>query len=415
MADKQAREVALRVEHVSKYFKLPTEASSEIKQVFINWLKGIKGYRKQEVLKDIDFTVYRGDFFGIVGRNGSGKSTLLKVISGIYKPNSGNVAINGTLIPFIELGVGFNPELTGRENVYLNGAMLGFTTKQIDKMYQDIVDFAELWDFMDQKLKNYSSGMQVRLAFSVAIKAHGDILVLDEVLAVGDEAFQRKCNDYFFEAKRNGKTIILVTHDMGAVRQFCNRAIFINEGRIEAEGDPNMVANRYSGLFREEYIEKLEQETGKDEAQIKKQSDHGLELTDVKVMQRSGKTTKPVKLVDFRKDFTVKLEIKTDKSWKNVIVRAHVVDQAGRDINILSSKKFGPVKLSRGDNTIEFSTENILNEGDYFINVIVDNNGETKENLLEAREALKFTVTGQDVTKYSKFSMTHPEYQVTVK
>lgn len=407
--------VALRVEHVGKYFKLPTEASSEIKQVFINWLKGIKGYKKQEVLKDIDFTVYKGDFFGIVGRNGSGKSTLLKVISGIYAPNSGKVQINGTLIPFIELGVGFNPELTGRENVYLNGAMLGFTTEQIDNMYQEIVDFAELQDFMDQKLKNYSSGMQVRLAFSVAIKAHGDILVLDEVLAVGDEAFQKKCNDYFFDAKRNGKTIILVTHDMNAVRQFCNRAIFINNGRIEAEGDPNMVANRYSGLFREEYIERLERETGETKEELAKQSEHGIELTEISILQKSGKTDKPVKLVDFRKDFVVRLKLVADKPWDNVVVRAHIVDQAGRDINILSTKKYGPLELKKGDNVIEFKAENILNEGDYLINVTVNNNGETKEELLNAREVLKFTVTGQDVTKYSKFSMTHPEYEVVVK
>lgn len=409
------KEVALKVNHVSKYFKLPTESSSEIKQVFVNWTKGIKGYKKQEVLKDIDFTVYKGDFFGIVGRNGSGKSTLLKVISGIYTPNSGKVQINGTLIPFIELGVGFNPELTGRENIYLNGAMLGFSTEQIDAMYQDIVDFAELHDFMDQKLKNYSSGMQVRLAFSVAIKAHGDILVLDEVLAVGDEAFQKKCNDYFFDAKRNGKTIILVTHDMGAVRQFCNRAIFINDGRIEAEGDPNMVANKYSGLFRDEYIEKLEQETGESKEEIKKKSEHGIELSDIAILQKSGKIDKPVKLVDFRKDFAVRLKLTADKQWDNVVVRAHTVDQAGRDINILSTKKFGTLKLKRGNNVVEFKAENILNEGDYMINITINNNGETKEELLNAHEVLKFTVTGQDVTKYSKFSMTHPDYEVVVR
>ena len=235
--------VALKVSHVSKSFKLPTEHSNEIKQVFVNWTKGIKGYRRQEVLKDISFEVKKGDFFGIVGRNGSGKSTLLKLISGIYPPDRGQIKVNGSLVSFIELGVGFNPELTGRENVYLNGAMLGFSRKQVSAMYGDIVDFAELHDFMDQKLKNYSSGMQVRLAFSVAIKAKGDILVLDEV-------FQKKCHDYFQEAKRRGKTIVLVTHDMGAVREFCNRAILIDNGLIKVEGNPSEVADEYSGLFR---------------------------------------------------------------------------------------------------------------------------------------------------------------------
>ena len=150
-------------------------------------------------------------------------------------------------MPFIELGVGFNPELTGRENVYLNGALLGFTTEQIDAMYDDIVEFAELEEFMDQKLKNYSSGMQVRLAFSVAIKAQGDILVLDEVLAVGDEAFQRKCNDFFTEIRRDPtKTVILVTHDMGSVKKYCTRAMMIQDGRVAAIGDKNSVADQYT-------------------------------------------------------------------------------------------------------------------------------------------------------------------------
>lgn len=240
-------DVVLKVNHVSKSFKLPTEQSSGIKQAFINWTKGIKGYKTQHVLRDISFEVERGDFLGIVGRNGSGKSTLLKLISGIYKPNKGDITVNGSLVPFIELGVGFNPELTGRENVYLNGAMLGFSTKQIDAMYDDIVEFAELRDFMDQKLKNYSSGMQVRLAFSVAIKAQGDILVLDEVLAVGDEAFQRKCANFFEKVKDDpNKTVILVTHDMSAVRRYCSKAIMIDGGKIVDSGDPDDVADSYS-------------------------------------------------------------------------------------------------------------------------------------------------------------------------
>lgn len=193
--------VAVKVDHVSKFFKLPTESTQSLRTTLVNRFRGIKGYKKQEVLRDISFEVEKGDFYGIVGRNGSGKSTLLKIISEIYVPEKGSVTINGKLVSFIELGVGFNPELTGRENVYMNGAMLGFSTAEIDAMYDDIVDFAELHEFMNQKLKNYSSGMQVRLAFSVAIKAQGDILILDEVLAVGDEAFQRKCNDYFMERK----------------------------------------------------------------------------------------------------------------------------------------------------------------------------------------------------------------------
>lgn len=240
------QDIAVKVAGVGKSFKLPTESTQSLRTALVNHFKGIKGYKKQEVLRDVNFDVYKGDFFGIVGRNGSGKSTLLKIISQIYVPEKGQVTIDGKLVSFIELGVGFNPELTGRENIYMNGAMLGFTTSEIDAMYDDIVDFAELGEFMNQKLKNYSSGMQVRLAFSVAIKAQGDILILDEVLAVGDEAFQRKCNDYFLERKQSGKTTILVTHDMSAVKKYCNRAVLIEDGLVKAYGDPDEVANQYS-------------------------------------------------------------------------------------------------------------------------------------------------------------------------
>lgn len=241
------RPVVLRVDHVAKMFRLPTEQATGLKMAFLNWTKGIKGYTEQHVLRDINFEVRQGDFFGIVGRNGSGKSTLLKIISQIYTPEHGSVTVKGKLVPFIELGVGFNPELTGRENVYLNGALLGFARAEIDAMYDDIVEFAELEDFMDQKLKNYSSGMQVRLAFSVAIKAQGDILVLDEVLAVGDEAFQRKCDNFFAEIKKDPtKTVILVTHSMDSVKKYCNKAILIKDGEIIASGDKNDVADRYT-------------------------------------------------------------------------------------------------------------------------------------------------------------------------
>jgi ABC-2 type transport system ATP-binding protein len=231
MSEKK-KEIAIEVKDVSKSFKLPTEASNSIKNIFVNRIRGVKGYKKQEVLKGVSFTVEKGDFFGIVGRNGSGKSTLLKLISGIYMPDGGAIKINGSMVSFIELGVGFNGELTGRENVYLNGALLGFSVQEIDEMYDEIVEFAELREFMDQKLKNYSSGMQVRLAFSCAIRAKSDILILDEVLAVGDEAFQRKCFSYFAKLKKDKKTVVLVTHSMDSVQQFCNRALWLRMVRL---------------------------------------------------------------------------------------------------------------------------------------------------------------------------------------
>ena len=244
-------ENAIEVHNLHKSFRLPTERSWGLKQAIFNRLRGIKGYRDQKVLKGIDFTVKRGEFLGIIGRNGSGKSTLLKILAGIYYPEAGStIVVNGNLVPFIELGVGFNPELTGRENVFLNGALLGFSNKEMEEMYDDIWKFAELEKFQDQKLKNYSSGMLVRLAFSIAIRAKGDILVLDEVLAVGDAAFQQKCNDYFESLKENKQTIILVTHSMANVKKFCDRAIMIEDGKIAAQGDPDEVADKYMSLFK---------------------------------------------------------------------------------------------------------------------------------------------------------------------
>ena len=243
-------DIAIIAKDIHKSFRLPTEQAFGLKQAIFNRLRGIKGYKEQKVLRGIDLEIKKGEFVGIIGRNGSGKSTLLKILAGTYYPEKGEITINGTLVPFIELGVGFNPELTGRENVYLNGALLGFSNEEMDAMYDDIWDFAELKDFQDQKLKNYSSGMQVRLAFSIAIRARGDILLLDEVLAVGDAAFQEKCNNYFADLKDKKQTVILVTHSMENVRKFCNRAILIENGKIIEEGDPKKVADAYTNLWQ---------------------------------------------------------------------------------------------------------------------------------------------------------------------
>ena len=237
---------AVIVKDLYKSFRIPLDKASGIKQLLVNFHKRNKGYRDFHVLNDINFEIQKGEFFGIVGRNGSGKSTLLKLLAGIYTPDKGLVHISGSLTPFIELGVGFNPELTAHENVYLNGALLGFSRDEINEMYAEIVEFAELGDFMAEKLKNFSSGMQVRLAFSIAIRARSEILIMDEVLAVGDSEFQTKCFNYFNEIKKDpNKTVILVTHDMSAVRKFCTKALVIDNGRIEYIGNPEDAASRY--------------------------------------------------------------------------------------------------------------------------------------------------------------------------
>lgn len=245
---------AIIVSKVKKSFQLPHERVTGLKQRLIHFRsRQIASY---QVLHGIDFSVKEGEFFGIVGRNGSGKSTLLKLLAGVYTPDSGSVIVRGTLTPFIELGVGFNPELTGRENVFLNGALLGFDRQQMSLMYDEIVEFAELENFMDQKLKNYSSGMQVRLAFSVSIKVKSNILLIDEVLAVGDAAFQRKCYDHFMYLKKIKQTVVLVTHDMEAVRQYCDRAIMVEDGNVLYEGTPDTIAQAYQELFSNEIAQK---------------------------------------------------------------------------------------------------------------------------------------------------------------
>lgn len=247
MSKFEDRPVRISVDNVGKTFKVPHERSNSLKQTLLSFRK--KGYEEFKVLEDINFKVYEGEFFGILGRNGSGKSTLLKLLAGIYEPSVGSITVNGNLTPFIELGVGFNPELSGRENVFLNGAILGLTTKEIEHKYSEIVEFAELERFMDQKLKNYSSGMLVRLAFSIAIQAHNGILLVDEVLAVGDERFQNKCLKVFAEIKKDpNKTVIFVSHDMGSVQRFCDRAMVVDNGALLYIGDTDEAAFRYKKL-----------------------------------------------------------------------------------------------------------------------------------------------------------------------
>jgi ABC-2 type transport system ATP-binding protein len=234
---------------VSKDFLLPHLRNTTIKSRFVNMFRRNRVLEVQHALSDIDFVVNPGEFLGVVGRNGSGKSTLLKILAGIYVPTAGFTITRGRLVPFIELGVGFNPELTGRENVYLNGALLGFSKPEVQEMYDDIVAFAELEDSMDQKLKYYSTGMYVRIAFSVATRARADILLIDEVLAVGDAAFRQKCFDHFHALKARGVTIVFVTHDMDAVREFCDRAVMIEGSRLVADGSAESVAEEYAKLF----------------------------------------------------------------------------------------------------------------------------------------------------------------------
>lgn len=236
--------LAIRVTDVSKTFAVPATKVDSFKERLTGGF-GRREVRELHALESVSFDVHEGEFFGIVGRNGSGKSTLLKILASIYKADSGRVQMAGSLAPFIELGVGFNPELTSRENVVLNGVLMGLGRREAQRRLDAVLDFAELAEFSDLKLKNYSSGMLVRLAFSVMVEADADVMLIDEVLAVGDAAFARKCMDVFADKRRAGKTIVLVTHDMATVQAMCDRAMLIHDGGVEYNGDPEETALRY--------------------------------------------------------------------------------------------------------------------------------------------------------------------------
>ncbi len=236
--------MAIQVEDLKKSFSIPTHRVDSLKERVVRPFSS-RDSRELRALDGVSFEIARGEFFGIVGRNGSGKSTLLKLLASIYKADAGTIRMAGRLAPFIELGVGFNTELTARENVVLNGVMMGLTPQETRNRLDSVLEFAELTEFVDLKLKNYSSGMLVRLAFSLMMEVDADILLIDEVLAVGDAAFQQKCGDAFREMKAAGKTIVLVTHEMSTVEDFCHRAMLIDGGLIQHIGDPAEIGRQY--------------------------------------------------------------------------------------------------------------------------------------------------------------------------
>jgi ABC-type polysaccharide/polyol phosphate transport system ATPase subunit len=239
--------VIIEARDVEKTFRIPHQRVDTLKERALHPFRA-GGHRDLRALRQVSFDVHRGEFFGIVGRNGSGKSTLLKILSSIYRADGGRIRMGGRLAPFIELGVGFNPELTSRDNVILNGVMMGLTRREARRRLDAVLDFAELRRFSDLKLKNYSSGMMVRLAFAVMVEADADIMLVDEVLAVGDASFAQKCMDVFREKRDAGRTLVLVTHDMATVQGFCDRAMLLHDGELRYLGDPEEAALRYFRL-----------------------------------------------------------------------------------------------------------------------------------------------------------------------
>ena len=282
--ESKKEEVAVSVRNISKTFKIPHKKIDSMRSAFINSLRR-KTYEEFKALNDISFDVMKGEFFGIIGHNGAGKSTLLKILANVYNADSGNIEINGMIAPFLELGIGFNPELSGRDNVYLNATVLGLTKKQIDEKFDEIVEFSELEQFIDQQIKNYSSGMKARLAFSVSIHANREILLMDEVLAVGDSAFQEKCLNIFKNYKKNGRTVVLVTHSMATVREYCDRALLLNKGNVVSVGGVDDVCDAYisNNIAAADVRELEKREETEEEERL-----HRDELKKIKVRQNSS-------------------------------------------------------------------------------------------------------------------------------
>lgn len=389
---------AITLRNVSKDFRLPHEKVTSIKSAFVNPLQVKKGLHNEthHALKDVTFDVKHGEFFGIVGRNGSGKSTLLKIIANIYQPSDGEVSVRGKLVPFIELGVGFNPELSGRDNVYLNGALMGFSRKEIDEMYEDIVSFSELEQFMDQKLKNYSSGMQVRLAFSMATRSKADILLVDEVLAVGDTDFQRKCFNYFKELKRAQKTVVFVSHDMSAVREYCDRVALIEKSECVAIGDAKDIAADYEKLFLREVLNSATRVSTDlyrwGEGQIKTSN----VIVDVK-----------------QKEIVIRHSIIANTTCDEPIPGFRVRDASGKDVLGTNSKienmRVGTLEPNN-EITLEWRFSNILADGEYVVDpAILLENGTTVADWWD--EAARFTINKNRRLPY----VVDPGFTTTIK
>jgi ABC-2 type transport system ATP-binding protein len=399
-------DVAIKVENVSKTFKLPHEKNSSIKGALVSVGKRKKGYERQKVLNGVSFEVKKGEFFGIVGRNGSGKSTLLKLLAGIYTPNKGGIRINGKLTPFIELGVGFNPELTGRENVYLNGALLGFNRKEMDAMYNDIVDFAELERFMDQKLKNYSSGMQVRLAFSIAIRAKSDILLIDEVLAVGDAAFQTKCFNYFNDLKSSETTVIFVSHDRTSLERFCDRGILIDDGELVVVGDISDVLKEYNSVILEEL--------GTPKGQKKEADKIDSGIATIKNTTLLDKRHIPTRKVVYGDTTFAQFEVLVQKQIHNPILGMTVWQRNNNKAiyatnTLMQSIKTGSYKPGE---KIVFTVKlpDILNDGEYVLEPAVADEAATF-TYDKIQNAYNFFISGSD----NPYSLISTPEKITIK
>jgi ABC-2 type transport system ATP-binding protein len=405
-------EIAIKVDGIGKTFHEQV-GSRSFKEAFISIGKKLVG-KKTDItskdytaLKQINFEVKKGEFFGIVGRNGSGKSTLLKIIAGVYTPTSGSVSIVGNLTPFIELGVGFNPELSGKDNVYLNGALLGFNRKQMDEMYDDIVEFAELKEFMNVKLKNYSSGMQVRLAFSVAIRADSDILLIDEVLAVGDAIFQKKCYNYFKSLKKNKKTVVFVSHDTNALLEYCDRGIIINDSESLGVSKIENTVNDYLDILNRSTTS-TNHHSSSEFNKINRWGTGEVVIEDMKIIiEKNSEKSDDNRNINVQVDYCANLDVDSP------VYGITISDSAGQRVFVSNTKwlKIKTNNLNKGKKVKVFwKIPNAFNSGEYTVTpAVADSVGNIIYDCIEG--ACTFTVN----KKIQSNAYINVEHEITVK
>ncbi len=390
--------LAIQVEGLSKTFRIPTQRIDSLKERAVHPFAA-RDYRELHALKGISFEIRQGEFFGIVGRNGSGKSTLLKLLASIYRADAGTIRIAGRLAPFIELGVGFNQDLTARENVVLNGVMMGLTPREMRQRLDAIIEFAELEDFVDLKLKNYSSGMLVRLAFSVMMQADADVLLIDEVLAVGDASFQQKCADAFHEMKARGKTIVLVTHEMQTVEDYCHRAMLISDGLIQRLGDPGEIGREYLRLnFERESESAAGPSAASDDVVV---LDACIEDRDRTRLDR----------LEHGEPVRIRLELEVKRDLPGVDVGFLLVNADGVGVfnfGIPVGEAEGQRALTQGQRlTVRAELENTLVAGRYFVHCGI-NRAFEGGIALYVQNAIDFLVFGGPQTR----GLVYPEFEI---
>lgn len=378
-------DIAIRVNNVSKLYKLYDKPTDRLKEAL--GLSRKKRYREHYALHNVSFDVKRGETVGIIGINGSGKSTILKIITGVLNPTEGNVEINGRISALLELGAGFNMEYTGLENVYLNGTMIGFSREEIDARLQDILDFADIGDFINQPVKTYSSGMFVRLAFAVAINIDPEILIVDEALSVGDVFFQAKCYKKFEEFKGMGKTILFVSHDLSSIGKYCDRVLLLNKGEIVESGEPKQIIDIYKQILVNQY--------GDDEEikePVKGEADQSFEdgmlkdnfypnpnlleygngqafIVDYGILDEKGH---PTNVIQKETDFVIRMKVRFLYNIKNPIYAFSIKDLKGTEItgtNTMLEKVDTEIKKAEDIVIVDFRQKMSLQAGEYLLSL----------------------------------------------